>query len=98
MSLPLIMLQGMPAAKAIQMSLKGSLKNIVQLSGFLLIILVLAFFLLALFTVKMGEMVRIENNLGIVVGLLVFYAVVFPILPVISYVSYRNIWTNRPLT
>ena len=46
----------------------------------------------------MGEMVRIENNLGIVVGLLVFYAVVFPILPVISYVSYRNIWTNRPLT
>ena len=98
MSLPLIMLQGMPAAKAIQMSLKGSLKNIVQLSGFLLIILVLAFFLLALFTVEMGEMVRIENNLGIVVGLLVFYAVVFPILPVISYVSYRNIWTNRPLT
>lgn len=97
MSLPLIMLQGVSPAKAMSMSLTGSLKNIVQLGGFLLIILVLAYFLLVLWLAKTGEMLQGGISLGFVASLLVFYAIAFPILPVISYVSYRNIWTSSPL-
>ena len=97
MSLPLIMLQGVSPAKAMSMSLTGSLKNIVQLGGFLLIMLVLAYFLLVLWLAKTGEMLQGGISLGFVASLLVFYAIAFPILPVISYVSYRNIWTSSPL-
>ena len=97
MSLPLIMLQGVPAAKAMWMSLTGSLKNIVQLSVFLLITLVLGYGAVTLLLFKTAKMTVEHNNLIFAAGLLLFYAVVFPLLPVISYVSYRNIWTTSPL-
>ncbi|EKY04248.1 hypothetical protein HMPREF9120_02383, partial [Neisseria sp. oral taxon 020 str. F0370] len=97
MSLPLIMLQGVPAAKAMWMSLTGSLKNIAQLGVFLLITLVLGYGAVTLLLFKTAKMTVEHNNLIFAAGLLLFYAVVFPLLPVISYVSYRNIWTTSPL-
>ena len=97
MVLPLIVLQGVSPLDAIWMSLVGSLKNIVPLGGFVLAIL--AMLLGTSYLVLDGFRLAVQHSGSwfLPLALLIFYTVLCAVFPIISYVSYRNIWTGAPL-
>lgn len=97
MVLPLIVLQGVSPLDAIWMSLVGSLKNIVPQGGFVLAML--AMVLGSSFWAVNGLRLLMQhgNNWLFLLLLAVFYTVLCAVFPIISYVSYRNIWTGAPL-
>ena len=97
MALPLIVLQGVSPLDAIWMSLVGSLKNIVPQGGFVLAIL--AMLLGTSYLVLDGFRLAVQHSGSwfLPLALLIFYTVLCAVFPIISYVSYRNIWTGAPL-
>ena len=97
MVLPLIMLQGVSPLDAIWMSLVGSLKNIVPLAGFVITILTVVFGIWMAATKVFASLAQHGSSLTFLLLLLIFYTALFTVFPIISYVSYRNIWTSALL-
>ena len=97
MVLPLIMLQGVSPLNAIWMSLVGSLKNIVPLTGFVVAMLLVVFGIWKVAVTEFASFTQYDVNIPLVLFGLVFYPALFAVFPIISYVSYRNIWTSAPL-
>ena len=97
MALPLIMLQGVSPLDAIWMSLVGSLKNIVPLGGFVLAMLAMVLGISFWAADGLRLLMQHGNNWLFLLLLAVFYTVLCAVFPIISYVSYRNIWTGAPL-
>ncbi len=97
MVLPLIVLQGVSPLDAIWMSLVGSLKNIVPQGGFVLAILAMVLGISFWAADGLRLLMQHGNNWLFLLLLAVFYTVLCAVFPIISYVSYRNIWTSAPL-
>ena len=97
MALPLIVLQGVSPLDAIWMSLIGSLKNIVPLAGFVVAMLSVVFGIWKVAVTEFASFTQYDVNIPLVLFGLVFYPALFAVFPIISYVSYRNIWTSAPL-
>ena len=97
MVLPLIMLQGVSPLDAIWMSLVGSLKNIVPLAGFVVAILTVVFGVRMAAIEVFASLAQHGSNLTFLLLLLIFCTALFTVFPIISYVSYRNIWTSALL-
>ena len=97
MVLPLIMLQGVSPLDAIWMSLVGSLKNIVPLAGFVVVMLSLVFGVWMVAMTGFASFARDGFSSVFLLLMLIFYTALFTVFPIISYVSYRNIWTSALL-
>lgn len=97
MTLPLIMLQGVSPLDAIWMSLVGSLKNIVPLAGFVIAILTIVFGIWMAAIKGFASLAQHGSSLTFLLLFLIFYTALFTVFPIISYVSYRNIWTSALL-
>jgi len=74
----------------------GSLKNIVPLGGFVLAMLAMVLGI-SFWAADGLRLLMQHGNNWLFLLLAVFYTVLCAVFPIISYVSYRNIWTSALL-
>lgn len=97
LALPLVMLQDVKPLTAIQMSITGSLKNILPILCVFLLTVLLMVVLLVVAAIGWGDILS-DRTLSKTRFLMFLLFLLLPIVNVaFAYSAYRNIWTNLPL-